>query len=151
MRACIRMQPMNNTVEPCYNKDFGTTKITWLYLVSHYISVKILRNTKSWDQQKYLVASRFCKKVLYIRPLYNEVPLYMYIYMYIIHVDLLNVPMVYRILQGISAGKKYNELWHTGDSCFPVKDTLSLYHTYMYTACSRVINSTKREAEYHVI
>ena len=30
------------------------------------------RNIKSWDQQNYLVIGGFC----YIRPLYNEVPLY---------------------------------------------------------------------------
>ena len=33
---------------------------------------KKLRNIKSWDQQNYLVMRGFC----YIRPLYNEVPLY---------------------------------------------------------------------------
>ena len=36
------------------------------------IRVKKQRNIKSWDQQNYLVIRGFC----YIRPLYNEVPLY---------------------------------------------------------------------------
>ena len=47
-------------------------KITLLYQVSHYIKVKKQRNIKSWDQQNYLVIRGFC----YIRPRYNEVPLY---------------------------------------------------------------------------
>ena len=47
-------------------------KITLLYQVSHYIRVKKQRNIKSWDQQNYLVIREFC----YIRPRYNEVPLY---------------------------------------------------------------------------
>ena len=47
-------------------------KITLLYQVSHYIRVKKQRNIKSWDQQNYLVIRGFC----YIRPRYNEVPLY---------------------------------------------------------------------------
>ena len=50
-------------------------KITLLYQVSHYIRVKKQRNIKSWDQQNYLVKvviRGFC----YIRPRYNEVPLY---------------------------------------------------------------------------
>ena len=47
-------------------------KITLLYQVSHYIRVKKQRNIKSWDQQNYHVIRGFC----YIRPLYNEVPLY---------------------------------------------------------------------------
>ena len=50
----------------------GTMKITLLYQVSHYIRVKKQRNIKSWDQQNYLVIRGCC----YIRPLYNEVPLY---------------------------------------------------------------------------
>ena len=61
-----------NTVEPHYNEVIGTMKITLLYQVSHYIRVKKQRNIKSWDQQNYLVIRGFC----YIRPLYNEVPLY---------------------------------------------------------------------------
>ena len=60
------------TVEPRYNKDLGTMKNTLLYQVSHYIRLKKLRNIKSWDQQNDLVIRGFC----YIRPLYNEVPLY---------------------------------------------------------------------------
>ena len=48
-------------------------KITSLYHVSHYIRVKKQRKIKSWDQQNYLVIRGFC----YIRPRYNEVPLYM--------------------------------------------------------------------------
>ena len=61
------------TVEPRYNEVLGTMKITLLYLVSHYIRVKNQRNIKSWDQQNYLVIRGFC----YIRPLYNEVSLYL--------------------------------------------------------------------------
>ena len=60
------------TVEPLYNEVLGTMKITLLYQVSHYIRVKKQRNIKSWDQQNYLVIRGFC----YIRPRYNEVPLY---------------------------------------------------------------------------
>ena len=63
---------MPYTVEPRYNEVLGTMKITLLYQVSHYIRVKKQRNIKSWDQQNYLVITGFC----YIRPLYNEVPLY---------------------------------------------------------------------------
>ena len=61
------------TVEPHYNEVLGTMKITLLYQVFHYIRVK-KKNIyiKSWDQQNYLVIRGFC----YIRPLYNEVPLY---------------------------------------------------------------------------
>ena len=65
---------MSITVEPCYNEVLGTMKITLLYRVSHYIRVKKQRNIKSWDQENYLVLRGFC----YIRPLYNEVPLYKY-------------------------------------------------------------------------
>ena len=50
-------------------------KITLLYQVSHYIRVKKQRNIKSWDQQNYHVIRGFC----YIRPLYNEVPLYRFL------------------------------------------------------------------------
>ena len=60
-------------MEPLYNEVLGTMKITLLYQVSHYIRVKKQRNIKSWDQQNYLVIRVFC----YIRPLYNEVPLYL--------------------------------------------------------------------------
>ena len=52
-------------------------KITLLYQVSHYIRVKKQRNIKSWDQQNYLVIRGFC----YIRPHYNEVPLYIILLM----------------------------------------------------------------------
>ena len=65
---------INNTVEPHYNEVLGTMKVTLLPCqVSHYIRVKKQRNIKSWDQQNYLVIRGFC----YIRPLYNEVPLYL--------------------------------------------------------------------------
>ena len=40
-----------STVEPYYNEVLGTMKITLLYQVSHYITVKKQRNIKSWDQQ----------------------------------------------------------------------------------------------------
>ena len=36
-----------NTVEPRYNEDIGTMKITFLYQVSHYIRVK---NTKKYKE-----------------------------------------------------------------------------------------------------
>ena len=62
----------HSTVEPRYNEVLGTMKITLLYQVSCYLRVKKQRNIKSWDQQNYLVIRGFC----YIRPLYNEVPLY---------------------------------------------------------------------------
>ena len=61
----------SSTVEPLYNEVLGTMKITLLYQVSHY-RVKKQRNIKCWDQQNYLVIRGFC----YIRPRYNEVPLY---------------------------------------------------------------------------
>ena len=61
------------TVEPRYNEVLVTMKITLLYQVSHYIRVKKNIYIKSWDQQNYIVIRGFC----YIRPLYNEVPLYM--------------------------------------------------------------------------
>ena len=47
-------------------------KITLLYQVSHYIRVKKQRNIKSWDHLNHLVIRGVC----YIRPLYNEAPLY---------------------------------------------------------------------------
>ena len=51
----------------------GTMKITLLYQgFSLYQGKKTI---KSWDQQNYLVITGFC----YIRPLYNEVPLYYFI------------------------------------------------------------------------
>ena len=51
--------------------DHENYLVKLLYQVSHYIRVKKQRNIKSWDQLNHLVI-RFC----YIRPLYNEVPLY---------------------------------------------------------------------------
>ena len=62
------------TVKPHYNEVLRTINITLLYRVSHYIRVKKQRDIKSWDQQNYLVIRGFC----YIRPRYNEVPLYPY-------------------------------------------------------------------------
>ena len=70
--VCILFLSVRGTVEPRYNEVLGTMKITLLYQVSH-IRVKTQRNIKSWDQQNYLV---ILKRVCYIRPLYNEVPLY---------------------------------------------------------------------------
>ena len=66
---------IKSTVEPCYNEDLGTIKLTLLYQVCQYIIIRVKRqrNIKSWDQQNYLVIRGFS----YIRPLYNEVPLYM--------------------------------------------------------------------------
>ena len=58
-------------------------KITLLYQVSHYIRVKKQRNIKSRDQQNYLVIRGFC----YIRPLYNEVPLYT-VFIHLCHLSL---------------------------------------------------------------
>ena len=65
-----------DTVKPRYNEVLGTMKITLLhvYQVSHYIRVEKQRNIKNWDQPNYLVIRGFC----YIRPLYNEVPLYQF-------------------------------------------------------------------------
>ena len=68
--------PQCCTVEPRYNEVLGTMKITLLYQVSHYIRVKKQRNIKSWDQQNYL----FIRGICYIRPLCNEVPLYIQSY-----------------------------------------------------------------------
>ena len=62
----------HTTVEPHYKEVLGTMRITLLYQVSHYIRVNKQRNIKGWDQQNYLVITGLC----YIRPLYNEVPLY---------------------------------------------------------------------------
>ena len=61
------------TVEPRYNEDLGTMKITLLYQVSRYEGKK-QRNIKRWDQQNYLVISEgFVISDLFI---YNKVPLY---------------------------------------------------------------------------
>ena len=50
-------------------------KITLLYQVSHYIRVKNKEIQRAGqDQQNYLVITGFC--YMYIRPLYNKVPLY---------------------------------------------------------------------------
>ena len=69
----MQMSPSTTcTVKPRYNEALGTMKITLLYQVSCYIRVNKQRNIKSWDQQNDLVIRGFC----YIRPLYNEVPLY---------------------------------------------------------------------------
>ena len=69
----VKQYNYESTVEPRYNEVLGTMKITLLYQVSHYIRVKKQRNIKSWDHQNYLVIRGFC----YIRPVYNEVPLYL--------------------------------------------------------------------------
>ena len=55
-----------NTVEPCYNEDLGTIKITLLYQVCHYIRVKEQRNIELGP----------VKVLCYIQPFYNKVPLY---------------------------------------------------------------------------
>ena len=60
--------PFMCTVRPLYNEVLGTMKITLLYQGKK----KNQRNIKSWDQQNDLILRGFC----YIRPLYNEVPLY---------------------------------------------------------------------------
>ena len=44
-----------HTVEPRYNEDPGSMKITLLFKVSRYIRVKKQRNIKSWDQLNHLV------------------------------------------------------------------------------------------------
>ena len=43
---------MVSTVEPCYNEDLGTMKITLLYQGSLIYQGKTQRNIKSWEQQK---------------------------------------------------------------------------------------------------
>ena len=60
-----------STVEPPYNEVIGTMEITLLYQISRYQGKK-QGNIKSWDHQNDLAIRGFC----YIRPLYNEVPLY---------------------------------------------------------------------------
>ena len=65
------------TVEPLYNEVLGTMKITLLYQLSHYIRVKT-KNLNRRDQQTYLVITGFC----YILPLYNEVPLYYFTFLF---------------------------------------------------------------------
>ena len=72
LECMVTSRMRHSTVEPRYNEVLGTMKITLLYQVSHYIRVKKQRNIKRWDHQNDLVIRGFC----YIRPLYNEVPLY---------------------------------------------------------------------------
>ena len=62
---------------PCYNQ------------VSHYIRVKKQRNIKSWDQ--HLVIKGF----YYIRPLYNEVPLYLYLMLFKAQFEAVNMCFIY--------------------------------------------------------
>ena len=100
-----------STVEPLYNEVIGTMKITLLYQVSHYIRVQKQRNIKSWDQQNYLVIRGFC----YIRPLYNEVPLY--------------------IISGYYSWPTMSILYaHNWESCLRVVWTNT--HTHKHTACT---------------
>ena len=68
---------MQCTVEPRYfsAKFLGTMKITLLYQVSHYIRVKRKKKYKELGPAKLPCYNRVC----YIRPLYNEVPLYIII------------------------------------------------------------------------
>ena len=61
------------TVEPRYYEVLGTMKITLLYQVSHYIRVKKTKKYKELGPAKLPCYKRV---LLYIRPLYNEVPLY---------------------------------------------------------------------------
>ena len=60
------------TVEPLYNEVIGTMKITFVISSFSLYQGKETKIYKSWDQQNYLVIRGFC----YIRPRYNEVPLY---------------------------------------------------------------------------
>ena len=69
------------TVEPRYNEVLGTVKITLLYPVSHYIRVKKTKKYKVLGPA--ILPCYFLRGLCYIRPLYNEVPLYcIHIYMY---------------------------------------------------------------------
>ena len=70
-----------------------TRSLGLLYQVSHYIRVKNkeVLSIKSWDQQNNLVIRGFC----YIRPLYNEVPLYRYTES---HTGLLSTGINYKVL-----------------------------------------------------
>ena len=56
------------TVEPHYNEDLGTMKITLLYQVSHYISLRVKkqRNIKRWDQKITLLWEGFVISDLFI-------------------------------------------------------------------------------------
>ena len=60
-----------NTVEPCYNENLGTMKITLLYQ-----GKKTKKCKELMDLQNDHVIRGFC----YIRPLYKEVPLYIIIW-----------------------------------------------------------------------
>ena len=61
-----------STVKPPYNKDLGTMKISlFKYQFSHYIRIKSMKY-KEQGPAKVPSYNRVC----YIRPLYNEVPLY---------------------------------------------------------------------------
>ena len=64
------------TVEPRYKEVLGTMKITLLYQVSHYIRVKKTKKYKELGPAK--LPSYKSRGFCYIRPLYNEVPLYLY-------------------------------------------------------------------------
>ena len=98
-----------DTVEPRYNEVLGTMKITLLYQVSHYIRAKKQRNMKSWDQQNYLVITGFC----YIRPLYNEVPLYLIAYI------LTHLPIHQHYLFSLGLSQRNSLSWTScdGPSC----------------------------------
>ena len=76
------------TVEPLFNEVLGTMKMTLLYQVSRYITVKKQRNIKSWDQQNDLIRG-FC----YIRHLYNEVLMYFLYWKSYVHNKLLACPI----------------------------------------------------------
>ena len=54
--ACEKTLIKLNTVEPCYNEDFGTMKLTLLYQVSHYTRVEI-KNKEIYN--KRVAASKF--------------------------------------------------------------------------------------------
>ena len=59
-------------VEPRYSEVLEIERIA-LYLVSHCVRVKILRNIRCWERWGCLVVRKLC----YIRPLCSEVPLYL--------------------------------------------------------------------------
>ena len=59
------VQTLRRTVEPRYNEDLGTMKIT-LYQVSCYIRVKIKRNIKGWGRKNYFVIGGFVLSNLFI-------------------------------------------------------------------------------------
>ena len=56
----------------CIQWNLVLTRTSGPWKLPCYIRVKKQRNIKNWDQQNYLVIRGFC----YIRPLYNEVPMY---------------------------------------------------------------------------